>query len=128
MVTDSLLMNLAISRTQLTSVALRIRSAPSVESDEVDEDTSASHADCGSSFGNRIRLKAALAKTNSHSTFARPRSFTLRTHAIVFSRPKKQDLILMSWRFDMLRTPGVYRADVLMDDKVMWRGWVRVTP
>jgi S1-C subfamily serine protease len=41
---------------------------------------------------------------------------------------KKQDLILMSWRFDMLRTPGIYRADVLMDDKVMWRGWVRVTP
>lgn len=41
---------------------------------------------------------------------------------------KKQDLILMSWRFDMLRTPGVYRADVLLDDKVMWRGWVRLTP
>lgn len=41
---------------------------------------------------------------------------------------KKQDLILMSWRFDMLRTPGLYRADVLIDDKVMWRGWVRLTP
>jgi hypothetical protein len=41
---------------------------------------------------------------------------------------KKQDLVLTSWRFDMPRTPGVYRADVLMDDKTMWRGWVRLTP
>ncbi len=41
----------------------------------------------GSSFGNRIRLKAALAKTNSQSTLARPRSFTLRIQAIVFSQP-----------------------------------------
>ena len=40
-----------------------------------------------SSFGNRIRLKAALAKTKSQSTLARPRSLTLRIQAIVFSQP-----------------------------------------
>jgi hypothetical protein len=33
-------------------------------------------------------LYAALAKTKSQSTFARPRSFTLRIQAIVLSHPK----------------------------------------
>jgi hypothetical protein len=42
---------------------------------------------CGSSFGSRIRLKAALAKTNSQSTLGSPLSFTLRIQAIVFSHP-----------------------------------------
>lgn len=46
------------------------------------------HAVLGSSFGNRIGLNAALAKTNSHSTFAIPRSLTFRTPATVFSQPK----------------------------------------
>jgi hypothetical protein len=41
----------------------------------------------GSSFGNRIKLKAALANTNSQSTFAKPRSFTFRIQAMVFSHP-----------------------------------------
>ena len=41
----------------------------------------------GSSFGNRIRLKAALAKTNSQSTLGSPRSLTLRIQAMVFSHP-----------------------------------------
>jgi hypothetical protein len=49
------------------------------------------------------------------------------------SKPKKsdlrkQDLVLTSWQVPMFRTAGVYRADVLMDDKVMWRGYVRLTP
>jgi hypothetical protein len=42
---------------------------------------------CGSSFGKRMRLKAALAKTKSQSTFGSPRSFTFRIQAIVFSHP-----------------------------------------
>jgi hypothetical protein len=42
----------------------------------------------GSSFGNRIKLKAALAKTKSQSTLGSPRSFTLRIQAMVFSQPK----------------------------------------
>src|SRR3954454_17922237 len=41
----------------------------------------------GSSFGNRIRLNAALAKTNSQSTLGSPRSLTLRIQAMVFSHP-----------------------------------------
>jgi hypothetical protein len=45
------------------------------------------HAALGSSFGKRIRLKAALANTNSQLTFASPRSFTFRIHAIVFNQP-----------------------------------------
>jgi hypothetical protein len=40
-----------------------------------------------SSFGSRIRLKAALANTKSQSTLGNPRSFTLRIQAIVFSHP-----------------------------------------
>ena len=40
-----------------------------------------------SNFGSRRRLKAALANTKSQSTFGRPRSFTLRIQAIVFSHP-----------------------------------------
>jgi hypothetical protein len=46
------------------------------------------HAGLGSSLGNRIRLSAALAKTNSQSTLAKPRNFTLRIQAIVFNHPK----------------------------------------
>jgi hypothetical protein len=45
------------------------------------------HAGLASSFGNRIRLNAALANTNSQSTLARPRSLTLRIQAIVFNHP-----------------------------------------
>ena len=45
------------------------------------------HAGLGSSFGNRIKLNAALAKTKSQSTLGSPRSFTLRIQAIVFSHP-----------------------------------------
>jgi hypothetical protein len=41
---------------------------------------------------------------------------------------KKQDLVLASWPVQMLSTAGVYRADVLMGDRVMWRGYVRLTP
>lgn len=40
---------------------------------------------------------------------------------------KKQNLVLTSWQIAMLKTAGVYRADVLMDDKIMWRGYVRLT-
>ena len=41
---------------------------------------------------------------------------------------KKQDLVLASWQISMTTTAGVYRADVMMDGKVMRRGYVRVTP
>lgn len=41
---------------------------------------------------------------------------------------RKEDLILTSWQHPMPAQPGLYRADVLMDDRVMWRGYVRVRP
>src|SRR5215203_6178022 len=48
----------------------------------VADDLRAGHqAALGSSFGNRVRLKAALAKTKSQSTLGSPRSFTLRIQA-----------------------------------------------
>lgn len=40
---------------------------------------------------------------------------------------RKDDLILASWAHSMPVEPGVYRADVLMDERIMWRGYVRVT-
>lgn len=39
---------------------------------------------------------------------------------------RKGDLLLTSWQQSMPRLPGRYRADVVMDDRVMWRGYVRV--
>jgi hypothetical protein len=39
-----------------------------------------------------------------------------------------QDLVLVSWQIPMLRTAGVSRADVMLDQKVRWRGDVRLTP
>jgi len=58
--------------------------------------------------------------------------FTADNRQLSQSTPKKsdlrkQDLVLVSWQVPMLRTPGVYRADVLMDSKVMWRGYIRIT-
>ena len=50
-------------------------------------------AGLGSSLGNRIKLKAALAKTKSQSTFANPRSFTLRIHAFVFNQPNAGSIL-----------------------------------
>jgi hypothetical protein len=47
----------------------------------------ARHAGLGSSLGSRIRLNAALAKTNNQSTFAKPRNLTLRIQAMFFNHP-----------------------------------------
>jgi hypothetical protein len=44
-------------------------------------------AGLASSMGSRIKLKAALANTNSQSTFSRPRSLTFLIQAIVFCHP-----------------------------------------
>jgi hypothetical protein len=39
---------------------------------------------------------------------------------------RKGDLLLTSWQQAVPPVPGRYRADVVMDDRVMWRGYVRV--
>ena len=58
--------------------------------------------------------------------------FTVENRPLSQSKPKKtdlrkQELVLVSWQIPMLQTPGVYRADVTIDDRVMWRGFVRIT-
>jgi hypothetical protein len=40
------------------------------------------------SLGSRIRLWAAQLKTNSQSTFSRPRNLTCRSGPVCFSQPK----------------------------------------
>ena len=59
--------------------------------------------------------------------------FTADNRLVSSSKPKKsdlrkQELVLSSWQIPMLRNAGAYRLDVLLDDKVMWRGYVRITP
>jgi hypothetical protein len=59
--------------------------------------------------------------------------FTADNRTVLQTTPKKsdlkkQDLVLASWQISMPTTAGVYRADVMMDGKVMWRGYVRVIP
>ena len=41
---------------------------------------------------------------------------------------RKRQLSLSSWELPMVSAPGVYRADVLLDGKPIWRGFVRITP
>jgi hypothetical protein len=48
------------------------------------------------------------------------------------SKPRKldvreKDLTLFSARLAVFRTPGTYRAEVLLDGKPAWRGYVRIT-
>jgi hypothetical protein len=57
--------------------------------------------------------------------------FTADNRPLSQSTPKKSDLrkqalVLTSWQIPMLRTPGVYRADITLDDRVMWRGYVTI--
>jgi len=52
---------------------------------------------------------------------------------ILESTPKKLtvakgDLSLSSWEIPITALAGVYRADVVLDDKPIWRGFVRITP
>ena len=61
---------------------LRVRST---ERAATNVDTSPRHPGLGSSFGNRMRLNAALANTNNQSTLASPRSLTLRIQDLCVS-------------------------------------------
>ena len=52
---------------------------------------------------------------------------------VLESKPKKtdlrkQNLSLSAWEVPMLATAGSYRAEVMLDDKPMWRGFVQITP
>ena len=52
---------------------------------------------------------------------------------VVDSKPgkldvRKGDMSLSSWQLPIVSVPGIYRADVLLDGKPIWRGFVRITP
>ena len=61
---------------------------------------------------------------------------TMRLHdaerrIVAESKPARRDLrqgqlVLASWEQAMPSAPGLYRADVLLDDRIMWRGYVRL--
>ena len=40
---------------------------------------------------------------------------------------RKSETSRSAWSFPMPSSPGTYRADVLLDGKTMWRGYVRIT-
>jgi hypothetical protein len=63
----------------------------------------------------------------------RLRIYDADNRVAVDSKPAKSDfrkeqLLLSSWSIPMLSGVGTYRADVLLDDTPMWRGFVRITP
>jgi hypothetical protein len=39
----------------------------------------------------------------------------------------KARLVLSSWQLPVPKQPGAYRIDVLLNDKPIWRGFIRVT-
>jgi hypothetical protein len=52
---------------------------------------------------------------------------------IVESKPKKSDLrkrqpTFSVWEMPATFAPGSYRAEILLDDRPMWRGFVQITP
>ena len=61
------------------------------------------------------------------------RIYDAESRVVTEDKPVKRDLrkgalLMSSWQLSMPKAPGLYRADVLLDDKVMWRSYVRVTP
>jgi hypothetical protein len=61
------------------------------------------------------------------------RMYDAENRMVMQGKPAKRDLrkgtlVMSSWQIDMPGTAGLYRADVLLDEKVMWRSYVRVTP
>lgn len=61
------------------------------------------------------------------------RIYDAENRMVMQGKPVKRDfrkgsLVMNSWQLAMPGTAGLYRADVLLDEKVMWRSYVRVTP
>jgi len=60
--------------------------------------------------------------------------FDENNRLVLDSAPKKtniskRDLSLSSWEIPVARlAPGMYRADVLLDNKPIWRGFFKITP
>ena len=63
----------------------------------------------------------------------RLRVYNADNQVVLESKPKKTDvrkgdLTFGSWEVPITFAPGSYRAEILLDDKPMWRGFVRITP
>lgn len=61
------------------------------------------------------------------------RMYDAENRMVIQGKPAKRDLrkstlVMSSWQLAMPSAAGLYRADVLLDEKVMWRSYVRVTP
>jgi hypothetical protein len=59
--------------------------------------------------------------------------FDADNRVVAESKPVKADLrkdevSRSSWDLPMLKAPGMYRADVMLDATPIWRGFVRITP
>lgn len=63
----------------------------------------------------------------------RARIYDADNRTVLESKPKKtdlrkSDLTFGAWEIPLTFAPGSYRAEILLDDKPMWRGFVRITP
>jgi len=141
------LINVDATATPVTLVDLRSRgvTVPGLGGDE--------HAMSGG-FG-RVDTKGKLASTEHHDQLSiRERAFAVfvmwspkerlrgvmvvrlfdaDNRVVAESKPAKVDLrknqtSTSSWTLPMLTDPGTYRADVLLDNTPMWRGFLRITP
>jgi hypothetical protein len=61
------------------------------------------------------------------------RVYDADNRVIMEGKPAKRDLrkgtlVMSSWQLPMPGAAGLYRADVFLDQTVMWRSYVRVTP
>jgi hypothetical protein len=41
---------------------------------------------------------------------------------------RKAELALSSWTLSVPQLPGIYRADVFINDRPIWRGFFQITP
>jgi hypothetical protein len=61
------------------------------------------------------------------------RLFDAENRKVVESTPKKinvgkGNLSLSYWEIPIVSLAGMYRADVMLDGKPIWRGFVKITP
>lgn len=63
----------------------------------------------------------------------RARMYDADNRLVLESKPKKsdfrkRDVTFSTWEIPITFEPGSYRAEILLDDKPMWRGFLRITP
>jgi hypothetical protein len=61
------------------------------------------------------------------------RVYDVDNNAVAASEPRKVDFnkgayAQSFWQMPMLKQPGLYRVDVALDARILWRGFLRVSP